>query len=325
MRSYPLIIFLVLIAVAAYGNDFRKVDSYSRTLMKSEDYRIMAKKLTEPFETQQDKVRAIFVWITDNVSYDFAKYQADRANGGITRIYGRTKKEIDIKRQKIKQNKIIQAYKRGKGVCEDYSFLFEAMCQTVGIDARTITGYARFNPVDIGKYPKSVNHAWNSVKIDDSWYLLDATWAAGTSDFKTGKFIKKFQEGFFLTDPSVFILNHFPEDTKWQLLPRIMTFENFTKLPFAHDGFYDYRVSGFSPQIAFLDSKQQFNEIQLFFKDKTPEIVVFENNYRLEVNSLIEQNVIRLKIPTKGKINKHIIVGIKNGNYFDPILEYKIR
>lgn len=325
MRSYPFVVLLILLSEIAYCNDFKKVDAYTRTVIKTEDFRQMSKKLTSPFETQQDKVRAIFVWITDNIVYDFEKYRADRSNGGYTRIYGRSHKEIETKRQKIKQDKIIKTYNNGKGVCEDYSYLFEAMCQAIGIESRTITGYARFNPADIGKQTNTVNHAWNSVKIDGLWYLLDATWAAGTTDFRTGAFSKKFQEGFFLTDPDVFILNHFPEESKWQLLSHAISFDNFSKFPFIHDGFYDYKVVGYNPQIAYLNSKQKFTEIQLDFQDYIPHIAVFDDNILIKVDSLMKDNIIKLNIPTFGKENSHIIVGVKNGNYFDPILEYKIR
>lgn len=325
MRSYPLILLFILFSEITFCNDFKRVDAYTRTVIKTEDFRQMAKKLTVPFMTNQEKVRAIFVWITDNIKYDFEKYRTDRSNGGYTRIYGRSQKEIEIKRQKIKQEKVNKVYTSGKGVCEDYSYLFEAMCQAVGIEAKTITGYARFNPADIGRHTNTVNHAWNSVKIDGFWYLLDATWAAGTTDFRTGIFTKKFQEGFFLSDPAVFILNHFPEEPKWQLLPQPISFEGFSMFPFVHDGFYDYNVIDYNPQIAFLNSKQKFTEIELNFQDFIPQIAVFDNNNLIKVDSLRRDNNIKLNIPTFGKYGSHIIVGVKNGNYFDPILEYKIR
>lgn len=316
---------VLLIFCNVYAHDFQKVDAYTRTVSKTEDYKIMAKRLTEPFPSQREKVRALFVWITDNVRYDFEKYQNDLRTGGYTRIYGRNQKEIELKRQKIKQEKIIKTYRTQKGVCEDYSVLFEAMCISVGIEAKTITGYARFNPSDIGRHTRAVNHAWNSVKIDGAWYLLDATWAAGTTDLQTGIFTKKFQEGFFMTAPELFIMNHFPEDSKWQLLPKVITFESFSNFPYLHDGYYDYKVIDYNPKTAFLQSEAQFSDIQLVFQDLVPEIFVFENGNMLNVKRSGSKNTVNLKIPLTGKTGKHIIIGVKNHNYFDPIIEYKIK
>ena len=310
---------------STYGIDFQKVDAYSRAVSKSNDYKVMAKNLTTPFKTQQEKVRAIFIWITDNISYDFDKYFIDKANGGYTRIYGTSMKEIEIKRQKLKQEKILKTYQTGKGVCEDYSFLFEAMCQSVSIEAKTIVGFARFNPADIGRMSKNINHAWNSVKIDGKWYLLDATWAAGTTDFRTGIFTKKFQEGFYLTDPEIFILNHFPEESKFQYLDKPLSFESFSNYPFIHDGYYDYEALSFSPYNAFINSLQNIYEIRIEFENKVPDIIVMENENPIKYESQTINNSITLKISGHRKPNNNIIIGVKNGKYFDPIIEYKLR
>jgi hypothetical protein len=142
---------------------------------------------------------------------------------------------------------------------------------------------------------------------------------------ETGVFSKKFQEGFFLTEPEVFILNHFPEESKWQLLPKMLTFESFASFPFIHDGYYDYLISDFSPKTAFVNSKMQFADVQLFFRDLVPEIVVFENGKLINVKKIAEGKTLKLIIPVSGKVGKHIIIGVKNNNYFDPVIEYKIR
>ena len=50
------------------------------------------------------------------------------------------------------------------GVCESYSEAFLLLCQAAGIDAIIETG-------KLG----GVNHEWNRVKIDGSWYIMDVT------------------------------------------------------------------------------------------------------------------------------------------------------
>lgn len=47
-------------------------------------------------------------------------------------------------------------------VCTGYAEAMTLLCNAAGIDAISVT---------------SVDHMWNKVRIDDSWYNLDATWA----------------------------------------------------------------------------------------------------------------------------------------------------
>ena len=44
------------------------------------------------------------------------------------------------------------------------------------------------------------------------------TWAAGTYDDSTNSFSKNFNAQYFNANPIEFISNHFPDNSKWQLL-----------------------------------------------------------------------------------------------------------
>lgn len=55
---------------------------------------------------------------------------------------------------------IASVFLQNKTVCEGYSKAFELLCNAVGIDSVILT---------------SCVHAWNAVKIDDRWYLIDVT------------------------------------------------------------------------------------------------------------------------------------------------------
>ncbi len=55
---------------------------------------------------------------------------------------------------------IASVFLQNKTVCEGYSKAFELLCNAVGIDSVILT---------------SCVHAWNAVKIDGSWYLIDVT------------------------------------------------------------------------------------------------------------------------------------------------------
>ncbi len=102
----------------------------------------------------------------------------------------------------------------GEGVCQDYSELFIELCDLASINNYYITGNGRNSVQDIGFYDS--NHSWNIVKLNGKYEIFDLTWAAGyVSD---DNFIQQFDPFYFNTDPKLFILNHFPDNPKWQLL-----------------------------------------------------------------------------------------------------------
>lgn len=53
----------------------------------------------------------------------------------------------------------------GVGVCASYSAAFKLLADAAGLDSIVVTGYL----------DGSVPHAWNKVKLEDQWYIVDAT------------------------------------------------------------------------------------------------------------------------------------------------------
>lgn len=53
----------------------------------------------------------------------------------------------------------------GVGVCASYSAAFKLLADAAGLDSIVVTGYL----------DGSVPHAWNKVKVDDGWYIVDST------------------------------------------------------------------------------------------------------------------------------------------------------
>ena len=59
----------------------------------------------------------------------------------------------------------------GKAVCEGYTRAFQILCDRLDVKCWVIQGKA-LNFGDDGK----VNHIWNCVQLEDSWYYVDVTW-----------------------------------------------------------------------------------------------------------------------------------------------------
>jgi hypothetical protein len=83
------------------------------------------------------------------------------------------------------------------------------------------------------------------VRFKGEWYLLDATWAAGT--VKDGKFTKHYSSDYFLAPPEVFGLDHFPDDERWQLREHPLARGEFMRQPMISATFYAQGFDLLSP------------------------------------------------------------------------------
>jgi len=213
-----LILFVIIMGGNIYGqNDTpaRKshVDSIVSTMnLKSErDPAELAFAITDTFNTDSEKVRAIFYWITQNIAYDYAGF----LSGKNMTYYGNDVGNYYYKR-------ICHTIAIKKGICEDYALLFQFMCKTIKINCEKITGYVLTSkPPALFKYSLSdntTNHAWNAVMINKKWYLIDVTWASGYVNQSKKRFVRKLNEFYYLTPPKDLIINHYPLEPKWQLL-----------------------------------------------------------------------------------------------------------
>lgn len=157
------------------------------------DIKKLSLALTEKAKNEYDKACLIFNWIRSNIRYD-------------NRSYKRSNTTVNSASAAV--------LKRKSGVCLGYSNLFRDMCAISGLTAVVVEGHSKQ-----GNRPPKMeegDHAWNAVKIDDVWYLLDVTWAADTEGNK-----------YFQTPPEVFIIEHLPIDPMWQLLKNPVSPQQF--------------------------------------------------------------------------------------------------
>jgi hypothetical protein len=242
----PLFLFFIFTQAMAQPKvyDYSKVDAVADAFDKS-DYKtpeLLAVALAGKFTSQRDKARALYTFLAKNM-----KYNADDMDRGKT--MGEDKEDVEEK----KEEKARQCFKKGKGICEDYSRVYRMMCKSAGIECLKITGVCGHN---------AAPHAWNSIKLDNQWYLVDVTWGAGYLD-DNERFHYRFGTGFFCTNPQLLILDHFPKDTQWQLMPRKISRQEYPSSP-KKFRYAFYGIVDCTPFDTLLKSNES-GEVEVFF------------------------------------------------------------
>ena len=198
---------------ATLNPSFVNVDDFVSSI-KNENfasYENLALYLAGNFKEDDKKVRSIYSWIALNISYDEVA------------LFTGTGSNQDAK----------EVWKTRTAVCEGFSKLFSEMCNAVGIESRIVKGYVKDFGDDEMRFP---NHAWNSVKINGKWQLLDVTWASVNNEVDrlagnkiTREFTRKKLDYFFLVPPKRMVITHLPEDPFWQLQSNLVSMDLFLK------------------------------------------------------------------------------------------------
>jgi transglutaminase/protease-like cytokinesis protein 3 len=122
-----------------------------------------------------------------------------------------------------------------KSGCEGMARLYYELCTAAGVECVVIFGTARGYGFDDGR--TSANHGWNAVNIGNKWELVDATWGGGGSSKIAGELvrIKELDMRYLFADPGDFVIDHFPQQKKWQLLDKPISKRTF------YSDFYDLK------------------------------------------------------------------------------------
>lgn len=180
----------------------------------------IALPLTEKLKSDAEKFRAIFRWITENIEYNKS------ASGS------------------AEAEKVVR---KNKAVCQGFSNLLKEMCDAVLIPCEVITGFTKTDYKDIDKKLKKSDHAWNSVELGGKKYLVDVTWATSKYNVVARKFVKEFDEHYYLTPPEKFILDHYPEKKEQQLLEKTCSQKKFIRSPLLYPDYFHLSIEHLTP------------------------------------------------------------------------------
>ncbi|NIK68200.1 MULTISPECIES: transglutaminase-like domain-containing protein [unclassified Paenibacillus] len=171
--KYPLQLgngsYSVLIAEAVNATQYKVIKQETLAVKQTDDKQVFklsnplinwtsqtmavkkAAELTKTAATDQQKVQAIYNFITKKFVYDNNKAKTVKA-GYIP--------NLDT------------VFKASGGICYDYAATFAAMARSLGIPTKLVMGRERSKP--------NVEHAWNEVYLSNlkKWVIIDTTYDA---------------------------------------------------------------------------------------------------------------------------------------------------
>lgn len=229
-RTLIFILSFIFFSNILWSQNYKKVDSIVLTYPeKYSSASKLSKRIASDFTNDFEKVRAIYTWIINNVAYD------PKESGKFIYEYS-NKNEYEKKEEKFNNKLSNRVISKGKAVCQGYATLFKKICDELNIKSKYVTGSAKTKIKDIGKRYYS-NHAWNIILIGKKEYLLDVTWGSGTY---SNHFNKKANYFYFLTDPNLFIEEHYPDYYENSILNKKITKVDFLNKPLIYN--YDFKL-----------------------------------------------------------------------------------
>jgi hypothetical protein len=250
MRLLGPLFFMLSVSLQAQildfqGTDFEKADSMAALYPNHSlsDLRALAIKLTKPLSTQEEKFRSLYKWICNNIENDYGLYLKSTRR----RQKFKNPEELKAWNRKFTQQVFKRLLNNKATVCSGYAYLLKELSLHAGLSCITINGYGRTAQANIGG-TGIPNHSWNAIQLNNKWYLCDATWSSGAIDTEERKFVKRFNEVYFLADPSLFVRNHYPLDSIWMLMNNKPTLNEFLERPLTYSTIYKYDVGQLFPE-----------------------------------------------------------------------------
>ncbi len=170
-----------------------------------------------------ERAALAYAWIANNISYDDAAFNSGN----------------------VKETSAETVLKTRKAVCNGYCNLFNKVCDEMDIESIRIEGYPKGYGYQQGTKIAKADHAWNAVKLNGSWKLVDVTWGAGYGKKIGGrlKTVDKYDPYYFDTDPHEFLFKHLPKDKKHQYIANPISKSQFEQLPSAKPGLFNLGIS----------------------------------------------------------------------------------
>lgn len=141
----------------------------------------LVKMLIKPCKNDAEKYRAIYMWMCLHVKYDFDL---------MGKIISKTKTDYNI----VENDNWnwCNIFINNKAVCCGRSILFDELCHRANLFSCTISG------IVYDSMTGPIEHAWNTIRIDNNYYMLDCTYHISSLTFGIDYFILNSFDKYYL-------------------------------------------------------------------------------------------------------------------------------
>uniref|UniRef100_A0A8C9S389 Kyphoscoliosis peptidase n=1 Tax=Scleropages formosus TaxID=113540 RepID=A0A8C9S389_SCLFO len=236
-------------------NKFKQLDAYASKVTARSNVNALVQDLLKGTNSDMEKLRSIWMWVTHHIAYDVQ---------GFHNPSQRSSSYDDVLRT-------------GKAVCAGYSSLFQQMCRYLaGIECEVVSGHSKGFQYKPGmRFTGDGNHAWNAVRLDGKWHVLDSTWGAGSVDGSGYRFTFRYNEFYFLTHPALFVGDHFPLEGQWQLLKPQLSLKQFEDAMHRRSAFFNSGLVSVKPEASLINSD---GKTTVTIKSSSPKLFMADLN-----------------------------------------------
>lgn len=226
---------------------FVKADSVAEVYLGVELTNLpkLSYNLTHPLASDVEKFRSIYTWVSRNIANDISDYLINKKK---REKYQNDAAALESWNKEFAKESFRKMLKYKRTVCTGYAYLIKELAYLADIECVIVDGYGRTSGItEVNRVLP--NHSWNAVKLDGSWYLCDATWSSGGMLPSVKFFVPDYNDGYFLADPQLFALSHYPLDQKWLLTEKEKAFEEFVNGPLVYKHAFSYYVMPITPAV----------------------------------------------------------------------------
>ena len=321
--TFILLFCLITTGFAQNTRPFAEVDNHAKSLEmgNSSLEEFTREKLLAQISDPILQARAIYTWITENIAYDCHQYHTQNKN---FRVSYTSEEDLRQKLSALNEETIERTLKRRRGVCHDYSILFNAMCAAAGIEAQKIDGHVPGGIRIIGKKPGPPNHSWNAFRANGRWHLVDATWGSGFVDVAVTKFRKEFRPEYFMMPPEDMIKTHYPTEQHWQLLEKPFDAKAFAAQPVYYPAYWDLGIQYLTPSSGKITTGTQ--QIRMKIPNCSlpgEDFIIVQGEKMVQQGFLHEGDYYQVFFTPKGR--RQVTIMVKSGKRkYDPVVSFEL-
>ena len=228
-----IIILLISSFVTAQSYNFDAVEQFIQAqnteVNSTKDLDVLAQKITAQYPDSVSRVQAAYLWVAKNITYN--------EEGSGPQHYA---------------SNVDSVLKYKTTICAGYVNVFVMLCERLGITAKEIDGYGKTGTEVLLNEKFTSNHSWAAVWLGGKWNLTDVTWGSGYTLEGTHIFTRKSNGWYFFSEPEVFILDHFPKKSEWQLLKDTVSWNDFISYANIGLGAKENGISSYAPMQAII-------------------------------------------------------------------------